>query len=202
MDFRRGKDRYQIYMTSMDQLVDSDSWARVVDFFVDAFPLEEFGFQHSRLNKEGNLPYHPSDLFKLLLYGYRHGIRSSAKLAKACKINVEVVWLLKGLQPSPRTINYFRQHNTKSIEQAHRYFVRLLREWKMMDGETIALDSTKVRAQNMRRCQSKLPKIYTNLWRSVSVKGLEWVKKRLESLKKALTGGGWRREPTGALTQG
>jgi transposase len=163
MDFRRGKDRHQIYMTSMDQLVESDSWARVVDLFVDALPIAEFGFRHSQLNKEGNLPYHPSDLFKLLLYGYRHGIRSSAKLAKACKINVEVVWLLKGLQPSPRTINYFRQYNTKAIEKAHRHFVRLLREWKMMDGETIALDGTKVRAQNSKKNNFNARKIERHL---------------------------------------
>ena len=163
MDYRSGKDRHQIYMTSMDQLVEPDSWARVVDLFVDALPLEEFGFQHSQLNKEGNPPYHPSDMFKLLLYGYRHGIRSSSKLAKACTINVEVVWLLKGLQPSPRTFNYFRQNNTKAIESAHRYFVRLLKEWKMMDGETIALDGTKIRGQNSKKNNFNAKKIERHL---------------------------------------
>ena len=51
--------------------IDADSWARIVDLFVDALPITELGFTYSKLNREGNLPYHPADLFKLLLYGYR-----------------------------------------------------------------------------------------------------------------------------------
>jgi transposase len=96
MHYQRGKDRDQVFMTSMDQMVDPDSWARIVDLFVDALPIAELGFTNVQLNKEGNLPYHPADLFKLLLYGYRHGIRSAAKLAKACRINVEVICLPAG----------------------------------------------------------------------------------------------------------
>lgn len=119
-----------------------------MDLFVDAMPVEKFGFRHSKLNKEGNIPYHPSDLFKLLLYGYRKRIRSSLKLSEACKINVEVMWLLRGLRPSPRTINYFRSNNGPAIEKAHRHFVQLLKNWKLIKGETLAVDSMKIRGQN------------------------------------------------------
>ncbi|MBR9916066.1 MAG: transposase, partial [Algicola sp.] len=94
MHYQRGKDRGQVFITSLEEMVDPESWARIVDLFVDALPITELGFTHSKLNKEGNLPYHPSDLFKLLLYGYRNGIRSAAKLATACTINVEVMWLM------------------------------------------------------------------------------------------------------------
>ncbi|MCB0621343.1 MAG: IS1182 family transposase [Saprospiraceae bacterium] len=148
MHHQRGKDRQQLFLTSLDQMVEKDSWARLVDLFVDALPIHEMGFTHTRLNKEGNLPYHPADLFKLLLYGYRHAIRSANKLADACKINVEVMWLLKGLRPSARTINYFRANNGEAIEKAHQHFVRLLQEWSLIEGQTVALDGTKIRAQN------------------------------------------------------
>ena len=131
MHYQKGKNREQIFMTSFSQMVEHDSWARVVDLFVDAMPFSEFGFKNSKLNKEGNLPYHPADLFKLLLYGYRNGIRSANKLHKASKVNVEVMWLLKGLRPSPRTICYFRANNSKAIEKAHRYFVKLLKNWDL-----------------------------------------------------------------------
>ncbi len=148
MHYHQGRDRNQAFITSLEELVGQDSWARIVDLFVDAMPINEFGFKNSRLNKEGNIPYKPDDLFKLLLYGYRKRIRSSLKLAEACKINVEVMWLLKGLRPSPRTINYFRSNNNKAIEKAHRHFVRLLKNWKLIDGQTLAVDSTKIRGQN------------------------------------------------------
>ncbi len=105
MHYQKGKDRSQFFLTSLESMVVADSWARLVDVFVDAMPILDFGFTHSKLNKEGNVPYHPSDLFKLLLYGYRHGIRSANKLHQATKINVEVVRLLKGCQPSAQALH-------------------------------------------------------------------------------------------------
>ena len=60
----------------------------------------------------------------------------------------ELMWLLKGLSPSPRTICYFRTDNLDAIKNGHRHFVKLLQNWKLIDGELLALDSTKVRSQN------------------------------------------------------
>jgi transposase len=148
MQYKQGQDRSQVYLTSLEEMVPPDSFARVIDLMVDSLPLEELGFTHATLNKEGNEPYHPADLLKLLIYGQRHGIRSANKLHAACKINVEVMWLLKGLQPSARTICYFRTYNAEAIVQAHKHFVKQLKKWKLIDGTLLALDSTKVRGQN------------------------------------------------------
>ena len=148
MDYRKGKNRDQLFMTSLESVVSEDSWARVVDIFVDALPIEDFGFKNGQLNREGNIPYHPRDLFKLLIYGYRKRIRSAEQLSEACRINLEVMWLLKGLTPSPRKINYFRSNNAQAIEKAHRHFVKLLQGWQFIDGKVLALDSTKIRGQN------------------------------------------------------
>lgn len=63
MDYRRGNNRNQMFMTCWDQLVTDDSWARIVDLFGDIIPYDALGFKNSKLNKEGSLPYHPSDLF-------------------------------------------------------------------------------------------------------------------------------------------
>lgn len=141
-------DRHQISMMALEELVSKDSYARLVDLFVDSLPLEDLGFQHATYEKEGRPPYHPAALLKLYMYGYRHGIRSSTKLHQACLVNVEVWWLLKGLKPSPRTICYFRHNNAKAFKKAFQHFVLLLKEWKLIEGETIAIDSFKIRAQN------------------------------------------------------
>ncbi|MEL6989653.1 MAG: transposase, partial [Bacteroidota bacterium] len=93
-------------------------------------------------------PFHPGDLFKLLLFGYRNGMRSGTKLAKACIYNLEVKWLINDLRPSPRTINYFRSNNATAIINANKYFVQILRDWKMIDGKLLAVDSTKIDGQN------------------------------------------------------
>ena len=63
---------------------------RVIDLFVDILPLQDLGFKHASLQKEGRPPYEPSLLFKLYLYGYKHSIRSSRKLEHSCKVNLEL----------------------------------------------------------------------------------------------------------------
>ncbi len=141
-------DRYQMTMMDLDSLVAQDSYARLVDLFVEALPLEQLGFTHTQHETTGRPPYHPAVLLKLYMYGYRHGLRSSTKLHQACLVNVEVWWLLKGLKPSRRTICYFRKNNAQAFKKAFQHFVLLLKEWKLIEGETIAIDSFKIRAQN------------------------------------------------------
>ena len=141
-------DRGQISMIALEELVSENSYARLVDLFVEALPMEELGFIHVRHEKEGRPPYHPKVLLKLYMYGYRHGLRSSGKLHQACLVNVELWWLLNGLKPSQRTICYFRKNNAKAFRAAFRYFVLVLKDWNLIDGETVAIDSFKIRAQN------------------------------------------------------
>lgn len=141
-------DRGQISMMALEEMVAENSYARLVDLFVEALPVDKLGFTNSALEKEGRPPYHPKVLLKLYMYGYRHGLRSSNKLHQACLVNVEVWWLLKGLKPSPRTILYFRKNNPKAFKKAFQHFVLLLKEWKLIEGETLAIDSFKIRAQN------------------------------------------------------
>jgi len=147
MDFIQGFNRDQLQMLSFDTMVKQDSWARIVDLFVDILPLKDLGFKDVPAS-EGRPPFHPSDMLKLYLYGYKSQLRSSRKLAHACQVNIEVIWLLKGLSPSARKIAYFRKNNAKSFKQAFRYFVVLLKDWDLIDGKTIAIDSFKIRAQN------------------------------------------------------
>ena len=147
MDYIQGFDRNQLQMLSFEEFVACDSWARVVDLFVDSLPISELGFKQD-LSKEGRPPYHPSDMLKLFLYGYKNHLRSTRKLEKACQVNLEVIWLLKGLQPSARKIAYFRKNNAKAFKQVFRYFVLMLKDLSLIDGQTIAIDSFKIRAQN------------------------------------------------------
>jgi len=147
MDFIKGFDRNQLIMMDFEANVAQDSWARVVDWFVDTLPMNELGF-NDILQAEGRPPYKASDLLKLLMYGYKNQLRSSRKLEAACKINIEVIWLMKGLLPSARKIAYFRKDNPKAFKQSFRYFVMMLKEIDLISGETIAIDSFKIRAQN------------------------------------------------------
>tara|TARA_R110000744_G_scaffold75216_3_gene149769 strand:+ start:4830 stop:6356 length:1527 start_codon:yes stop_codon:yes gene_type:complete len=147
MDFITGFNRDQLVMMDFESCLGPDSWARIVDMFVDILPMGELGFRDV-LNNEGRPPYRSSDMLKLYLYGYRNKLRSSRQLEHACKVNLEVIWLLKGLRPSARKIACFRKRNPNAFKRAFRYFVVLLKDWELIEGETIAIDSFKIRAQN------------------------------------------------------
>lgn len=148
MQYLQGSDRDQMFMLSLEEAVGADAFARVVDIFVDAIDFRSFEFTHIQCKEEGRPAYHPASLMKLYLYGYRHGIRSSRKLQREAKTNLEAIWLLKGLRPHYKTIANFRKDNHKAFRMVFRKFVLLLKDWDLVEGETVAIDSFKIRASN------------------------------------------------------
>ena len=61
-------------------------------------------------------------MLKLYIYGYKNQIRSSRKLAKNCKVNIEVKWLIGGVEPDYRTISEFRRKNAECLKKVFHEF--------------------------------------------------------------------------------
>ena len=120
MHYVKSFDRNQIMMTTWDSLVDPDSTARLIDAFVNSLNLEDYEVKD--ISPEGRPPYDPKSLFKLYIYGSDNGIKSSRKLAKSCKVNVEVRWMLGGVEPDFRTISDFRKDNIDSLKKIFKEF--------------------------------------------------------------------------------
>ena len=108
MNHIHGTDRSQIKMISLEQMVEKKSIVRIIDAFVDMLKMEDFGFNYFSLNKEGRPPFHPSTMMKIYLYGYQNSIRSSRKLEKACRTNIEMMWLVNEQKPHYKTVANFR----------------------------------------------------------------------------------------------
>lgn len=143
-----GEERNQLFMISMEEMVPKDSFVRAIDAFVDAIDLKSFGFAHAHCKEEGRPSFHPSVLMKLYLYGYHYGIRTSRKLEREARFNMEAMWLTSGQFPKYKTIADFRKNHSKAFRQVFRSFIKLLKDWDLIDGKTIAVDSFKIRAQN------------------------------------------------------
>jgi len=173
----QGNNRNQIKMISLEQMVDEQSIVRIIDAFVDMLDLEQFGFTYFKLNKEGRPPYHPSTMMKIYLYGYQNSIRSCRKLETACKTNIEMMWLVHEQRPNFKTIANFRQDNPKAFKKVFRYFVAMLKEWKLIDGKTIAIDSFKIRAQNSLKNNFNQRKV---------VRHIDYIDQRITEYEKAL----------------
>jgi transposase len=143
MKFIQGHDRHQTHLfpVSIEESVEQDNEVRVIDLFVESLPLKEFGFDMDFI-ENGRPAYHPSDLLKLYIYGYLNKMRSSRDLEKECKRNIEVMWLLKGLQPDHNTISNFRSDNPKAIKKVFRATVQIAKHFNLIGGKLIAGDST------------------------------------------------------------
>ena len=152
MKFIQGQDRTQAFLfpVSLDQSVSSDNEVRLIDVFADSLPLNDFGFKMGYI-ENGRPAYHPADLLKLFIYGYLNKIRSSRDLEKECKRNIELMWLLKCLQPDHNTIANFRRDNPRAIKKVFRATVQIAKHFELIGGKLIAGDSTKLRAQNSKK---------------------------------------------------
>jgi transposase len=141
--FKSGESREQpsLLPPRIEDYVGPDNPVRAIDGYVDAVDLAALGFRHAdRRVGVGQPPYDPSDLFKLYLYGYINQIRSSRRLEREAGRNLELIWLLKRLKPSYRTIASFRAENADALKAASRNFVLLLRELDLVGGTLVALD--------------------------------------------------------------
>ena len=58
---------------------------------------------------------------------------------------MELWWLLGGLMPSFRTIAYLKKNNAEAFRKVFRQFVLMLKDMGLIEGETIGIDSFKIR---------------------------------------------------------
>lgn len=107
-----GEDRKQNYLLPemLEDCIGEENPVRFIDAFIENIrpQLAEMGFTHATQKDHGRMAYDPCIMLKLYIYGYFYGIRSSRKLAREAKINIEVMWLLQRLTPDCRTIANFR----------------------------------------------------------------------------------------------
>jgi transposase len=90
---------------------------RFIDAFVAQLDLRGLGFVRAEAKAAGRPGYHPGDLLKLYIYGYVNRIRSSRRLEAESGRNLEVIWLLRGLQPDFKTIADFRKENHAAFKR-------------------------------------------------------------------------------------
>lgn len=145
-----GVDRNQIRMitTSLDALIDENNSVRVIDAYVNSLDLKELGFKEYDGTNKGQAPYRRSDLLKLHIYGYLNKIRSSRSLEVECKRNIELMWLINAITPDHGTIAGFVKNNRAAFHKTLRNLTLILKGWGLIDGKLIAIDGTKIRAQN------------------------------------------------------
>ena len=152
MNWIQGWDRKQQYLLPphVEDYVSAENPVRFLDAFVESLDLLKAGFAFPKENPQGRgrPSFHPAVLLKLFLYGYLYQIRSSRRLESECRRNLEVMWLTGALSPDHKTIADFRKDNAAAFKAVVRQFTLLCRKMNLFGGELLAVDGTKIKAQN------------------------------------------------------
>jgi len=155
--------QYGLFATPLEDMIAPDNTVRVVDAFVDSLDLEKLGFRAVRPQNRGASSFGPNILLKIYFYGYLNRVRSSRRLEAECRRNVELMWLTERQTPSYHTISTFRtlqEKDTegkivfchrKALKNVFKAFNLFLDRMGMFGKETVAIDGTKIAAQNSKK---------------------------------------------------
>jgi len=144
--YKRGnREQMTMLPPTMEEYVGEDDPVRAYDAFVEALDLEQIGIEEEEV-KVGNSAYDPKAMLKILVYGYAYGWRSSRKLERALHHNLSFIWLTGGMKPDHKTIAKFRQDNRGALKKVLKQCVRLCIELKLIEGNTLFIDGSKMRA--------------------------------------------------------
>lgn len=151
MQFIQGNNRHQTFFNTLEGQVAADNPVRLIDAFIDKLDLAKLGFTKTVHKSEGRPPYAPQVFLKLYLYGYLNKIRSSRKLERECSRNIELQWLLQGLQPNYHSIADFRKLHAKPLQAMFRLYVQFLGDAGLLGKTTIGIDGSKFKAVNSKK---------------------------------------------------
>ncbi len=166
MAYRYGsRHQIELFPQTIEEYVKTDDPVRVYDAFVETINCSELGLVLDA-HKVGCPEYNPKVMLKLLLYGYSYGFRSSRKLERALYHNVSFIWLMGGLKPDHKTIAEFRRKNKAVLKDVLKTCARLCIKLGLIAGNTLFVDSSRVRANasiknawTKEKCERALEKI-------------------------------------------
>ena len=131
---------------NLEILIPEDDSVRLVSQIVDELDFRKLNLTYS--SKGRNPSVKPRILFSILVYAYMNGIYSSRPIEKACKRDINFMWLLQGIKaPDHNTIDRFRRERlSQCLEDLLAQFVEKLYEWDEIAFENLYIDGTKIEA--------------------------------------------------------
>jgi transposase len=123
---------------------------------------------------QGNLPYHPAMMLKILIFAYATGVFSSRRIARQIEENIAFRVLAAENMPDHRTICRFREQHLEAFERLFVQVVQIARDAGLVKMGTLAVDGSKIRANASKR-------------KAMSYERMQQEEKRLHKEIRALT---------------
>lgn len=137
------RDTDYLFPPSVQEWLPDGHLARFVVEVVNQLDLSRL---ESAYAGRGSMPYHPSMLLGLLIYGYATGVYSSRAIERASYDSVAFRYVAANTHPDHDTINTFRRLFWDEIESAFRQVLRIAAGMKLVKFGVVSLDGTKIKA--------------------------------------------------------
>ncbi len=137
-------------------LIPSDDSVRLHSYLLEGLYYTKL---YQAYSSKGRKPaVEPKIMFKIITYAYMNNLYTSHKIERACKRDINFMWLLGGQKPPDHVaIARFRQkYLSESMEDLFYQMVKQLNRWGEIPLENVFIDGTKIQANANR---------YTFVWK-------------------------------------
>lgn len=128
---------------SIRDMIPKDHICFLVEEFVESLDFSKFDMIY---DGAGHPAYHPRIILKILIQGMLGRVRSSRKLASACRENFIFMYLAEKVSPDFRTISRFRKDNAGFVKDAFKKTVELASKHDLVDLNFISIDGSMLKA--------------------------------------------------------
>jgi len=128
---------------NIEAMIPADDSVRLLNMLTERMDYTKLYGAYERL---GRTETNPKNLFKVMVYGYMNWLYSSRKIERACRRDINFMYLLEG-EPVPdhNTIARFRSKYLKGVaEELFGQLVDLLAEAGELSLRNIFIDGTKI----------------------------------------------------------
>lgn len=171
MHIKKGENRQELMMLSYDMMISPENPVRLIDLMCKKFIADNpWREEWKGSSSKGCKSYPPEALLSLLVYGYFNKINTSRCLEKETHRNIEVLWLMEGLQPDHWTICAFRRENNHLVKELLKSFRAFLLDQKYASSKRMIFDGSKLKAYANRNMLTKegMVKKLENLDKSIA----------------------------------
>jgi transposase len=139
----RDYDQSQVHFVpvKLSTFLEADHPARVIDLVVERMDLSCL---YECYSEEGNPPYHPRMMLKVLFYAYYKGLMSCRRVWDALQFRADFIFLSAGQVPNFRTVNAFRLRHLEQLPQLFAQIVFLCVRLGMVGFEHLSVDGQKI----------------------------------------------------------
>lgn len=200
IDYTKYGDNYQLKLPlEIDYLIPKNDSVRLLSQIIEEMNLEKLYKTYSRV-RENRIT--PRQMLKIVLYANMNCIYSSREIEKACKRDINFMYLLGGAPaPDHSTIARFRSiHFAQVSEDIMAQFTNYLSDNNEISKDTLFIDGTKIESvanrytfvwkkaieKNMPKMLNKIPNFISKCEQNFGIKVIYEDKIKMYHLKKLL----------------